>query len=401
MKPVVLQLIDSFHQGGSERQAVQLTRLLHESGRVGVRLACLSPQGILRNQIADLDLGAIPSFPLNNFYDRNALTQMGRLVRWLKSEKIDILQTHDFYTNVFGMLAGRIAGVPARIASMRETTGMRSSAQKRAQRFAYSLAHHVIANSEAVRDQLVIQGIREEKISVIYSGLNLERVAVSKASSRAEMLSQLGLSADAHHVSRRFVTIIANMRHDVKDYPMFLRAARAVHDSVPEAAFLLAGEGELMESFRTLAGALGLENDVFFLGRCESVAELLSITDVCVLSSKAEGFSNSILEYMTAGRPVVATDVGGAPEAVVEGETGYLVPSGDDKRMAERIIALLSDVACAQRMGKQGLRVVQEKFSCRAQLERTLALYDGVLHARRSLNQTVPSDKKSVAEKAS
>ena len=115
MKPTVLQLIDSFNQGGSERQALQLARLLHQSGRFNVRLASLSPEGILRNEVSDLELGEIPAFPLNKFYDGNAFLQLRRLARFLKASKIDILHTHDFYTNVFGMAAGTLARVSARV----------------------------------------------------------------------------------------------------------------------------------------------------------------------------------------------------------------------------------------------------------------------------------------------
>ena len=371
LKPVVLQLIDSFNQGGSERQALQLTRLLLESGSFEVRLASLSPEGSLRSEIQHLPLGEIPAFPLNSFYDANAVLQLRRFVQWLKSSHVDILHTHDFYTNVFGMAGGTLARIPVRIASMRETAGMRSTAQKRVQRVAYSLAHQIVANSNAVRDTLIAEGTSADKVTVVYNGLDLRRLTGNSVS-RAEAFKLLGLNL---HESRRLVSIVANMRHEVKDYPMFLRAARQVADEMPEAAFLLAGEGELMESLRALANDLGLQDYTHFLGRCERVAELLSISEICVLSSKAEGFSNSILEYMAAGRPVVVTNVGGAGELVTEGETGYLVPSGDHEMMATRIIELLRDPARARMMGANGQRIVSEKFSCEAQLTRTEDLY--------------------------
>ena len=164
---------------------------------------------------------------------------------------------------------------------------------------------------------------------------------------------------------------------------MFLRSARDVKEAIPDAAFLLAGEGELSDSLRALARDLGVEDSTYFLGRCENVAELLSISEVCVLSSKAEGFSNSILEYMAAARPVVVTDVGGAREVVVEGETGYLVPSGDDTTMAARLIALLRDPEKARLMGRTGRQVVEEKFSCEAQLARTEEIYDRLLKCQK------------------
>jgi L-malate glycosyltransferase len=374
LKPAVLQLIDSFNQGGSERQALQLTRLLHQSGRYDVRLACLSPEGSLRSTIQDLDLGEIPSFPLTSFYNQNAVRQLRRFARWLKSGRIDILHTHDFYTNVFGMSGGVLARLPARVASMRETSGMRSAAQAHVQRFVYTLSHHIVANSNAVREKLIADGTSADKVTVVYNGLDLRRLDTKV--SRPEALAMLGVPADP---PRRFVSIVANMRHEVKDYPMFLRSARQVKEAVPDAAFLLAGEGELSDSLRALARELGIDDSTFFLGRCENVAELLSISEVCVLSSKAEGFSNSILEYLAAGRPVVVTDVGGAREVVAEGETGHLVSSGDNATMAARLIELLRDPEKARLMGGRGRRVVEEKFSCEAQLARTEELYDQLL----------------------
>lgn len=377
MKPVVLQLIDSFHQGGSERQALQLTRLLHDTGRFEVRLACLDPEGVLRSEIEDLQMGEIPAFPLTAFYNPRAFSQMRRFARYLKANKVQVLHTHDFYTNIFGMFAGAFARVPVRIASMRETGGMRTAGQKRLQWMAYSLAHQIVANSESVRAELLRQGIPASKTSVVYNGIDMDRVRSDASVSRMDSFARIGLppALDGNHP---YVTIVANMRHEVKDYPMFLRAARGVRDAVPNTAFLLAGEGELMPSLRALARELGIESCTHFLGRCEELGALLSISDVCVLSSQAEGFSNSILEYMAAGRPVVATDVGGAREVIVEGGTGYLVPAGDEQRMAQRIIELLKSNHLAE-MGNAGRQIVSEKFSLEAQLARTEELYDRLL----------------------
>ena len=374
MKPAVLQLIDSFNQGGSEWQALQLTRRLSQSDNFTVYVASLSREGPLRSSIADLSVGPIPSFPLNSFYDANAIRQLRLCVQWLKSSDIKIIHTHDFYTNVFGMAAASLARLPVRIASMRETAEMRTPAQKKVQRASYTLAHQIIANSRAVQETLLRDGLPKDKVSLIYNGLDVTRV--STRISRSDALSLFGLPPDR---PRQFVTIVANMRHEVKDYPMFLRSARKVVEVVPDAAFLLAGEGELADGLRRLAAELGISDNTFFLGRCENIADLLNISDVCVLSSKAEGFSNSILEYMAAGQPVVATNVGGAPEVIVEGETGYLVSPGDDAMMASRIISLLRDPERAKQFGAAGRRLVETNFSCEAQLTKTEELYNRLL----------------------
>jgi glycosyltransferase involved in cell wall biosynthesis len=376
VKPNVLHIINSFDQGGTERQAVQLVRLLHEGKRYRMYLATLNDQGILRGEAERIGLGEIVEYPLNSFYDLNFLKQLGKCVRFLRDHEIDLVHTHDFYTNIFGMTAAKLARVPARIASKRDTEGFSSPLQKRAERYAYSLAHSVVANADAIKKQLIGEGVRAAKLVTVHNGLDMDRVAPQASLAREAKLALFNLPPEPE---RLFVTIVANVQHAVKDHPMFLRAAARVHEAVPAAAFVIAGEGRLINELRALAEDLGIGRDTFFIGRCQRVAELLSISNVCVLSSKAEGFSNSILEYMAGARPVVVTDVGGAREAVIEGETGFLVPAGDDENMAARIIALLREPERGRAMGQRGRLIVGEKFSCENQLERTAGLYDRLL----------------------
>lgn len=378
MKFRVLQLIGNLNIGGSERQAAQLTQLLLESKRYEVFVACMDPRGQLRKEFQQMGFDSIPAFSIKRFYDHTMVIQLMRFARFLREHKIDIVHTHDFYTNVFGMLGATLAGVSVRIAARRETLGCRTPAQKIIERGVYQFAHAIVANAEAVQQHLISEGVSGEKIVTIYNGLRQERVTTDY--DRAGALRMFNLPPNDHC---HFVTIVANLAHPVKDHATFLRAAQRVHQAVPEARFVLAGEGQLIEKMRALAVELGVEEKVFFTGRCEDVAALLSISDVCVLSSIAEGFSNSILEYMGAGRPVVATKVGGALEAVIEGKTGYLVKPGDDEAMAWHIIELLRNPAQATAMGQYGQQVVEQKFSCAAQLTQTEKLYDRLLDRRK------------------
>ena len=361
---------------------MQLTRLLLESGRCNVFVVTLERDGVLLDEINRLGLSQIPEFRLNSFYDFHAFKQVRRFAQFLKRHEIDVVHAHDFYTNIFGMAAAALARVPVRIASRRESA-VRPETQRFVERAAYRVAHAVVANCEDVRQQLIREGVPARKVRTVYNGLDLARVqpAVGK-SERNEILRALKLPEQA-----RFVAIMANMRAHVrepeplcyKDHPTFLRAARRVYDSVPDAAFIIAGEGELLDATRELARSLGIADRTFFIGRCQDVGSVLSISDVCVLSSSSEGFSNAILEYMAAGRPVVATDVGGAREAVVHGETGYLVPSGDHEQMAGHIISLLLDQDTASSMGESGRRRVNEKFSTVKQLQSIESLYTELL----------------------
>ena len=387
MKRNVLHLIGSFHEGGSERQAIQLARLLKESGIYNVHIACMDASGALRREVEKLGFEEIPEFPLTSFYDRNALRQLRRFVRVLRERKIDLVHTHDFYTNIFGMSGAALARTPARIASRRETTGWRTERQKFIERRAYGLAHSILANADAVRDQLISEGVNENKIVTIHNGVDPARIS---SSGQEQALAAFNLPEGEH----KWVTMVANLRHRVKNHAMYLRVARLVSLKVPQARFIAAGEGELMTSLRAMSKELGISDKVFFIGRCDRLGELLAKSDVCVLSSFAEGFSNSILEYMAASRPVVATDVGGAREVIVDRRTGYLVKPDDDVAMAEHIVSLLRDPSLARSMGELGCSIIRERFSCSAQLANTQALYERLLADRLSKAQSVRQDSR-------
>jgi glycosyltransferase involved in cell wall biosynthesis len=376
-KPNVLLLLNSFETGGAEGQLVLLARLLIESRQFGVHLACLSRTGPLLAEAEKLGVGSIPEFPLTSFYDWNMVKQLRRFRSFLRERKIDVVHTDGFYTNVFGIIGAKMAGVPARIGFRGETqTDGRTSAQNFIERSAFRFASVIHANSEAVKNFLVAEGVPARNIAVVYNGLDFARVMPPPDLNRDAALELFDLPRD-----RRFVTMVANLHNPVKDYPMFLRAAASVRASLSNAAFVVAGEGEMLEDLSALARELHIEQDVFFIGRCNRVAALLFASDVCVLSSKAEGFSNAILEYMGAARPVVATDVGGAGEAIAEGESGYLVASGDYETMATRITELLRDPQKANAMGERGRAIVMQKFSSEVQLKQTAELYERALHS--------------------
>jgi glycosyltransferase involved in cell wall biosynthesis len=273
------------------------------------------------------------------------------------------------------MAAASLAGVKARIASKRETGGMRSSTQDTVEKFAFGRSNAIVVNSEAVSEYLRRRGIPGAKIHLIYNGLDVERFNVAYED-RSVFLQKYSMPEDE---GIRLITLIANLRHDVKNVPMLLKAAKAVVNSDSTAHFVIAGEGELKGGLEAIAVELGIAKNVHFIGRCTDVPGLLANSYACVLTSTAEGFSNSILEYMAAGKPVVATNVGGAGEAIIEGQSGYLIDSDDERSLASHLIELISDDPLATRFGAEGKRIVTSKFSESAQLRQTIELYDSLL----------------------
>lgn len=353
---------------------IQLVTLLQESGDYRVHVASLSTGGVLRPLIERLEVPII-DLPLTSFYDANMVRQTRRFASYLKQHNVEIVHSHDFYSNIFGIAGALLARTRGRIASKRETTGTRTTAQRTVERNAFKLAHAVVANATAVKDQLIGEGVRQDKIAVIYNGIDLTRF--DQNGTREDALARLNLEIVPE---RPVITMVANFEYRVKDHPMLLRTAQRVTREVPEAIFVIAGEGELRAETEQLAAQLGVKDSCLFTGRCASVPDLLAASDICLLTSQAEGFSNSILEYMAAGRPVVATNVGGASEAIVEGETGHLVKSGDDEAMAQRIVELLRNPQRRRQMGLQGRNVVDQRFSLQSRLANTSALYQRMLH---------------------
>jgi len=370
-RKTVLQLIGSFNQGGSERQALQLTRLLGQDQRYRVCMAALDRRGVLLDEARALNPGEIAEFPLTSFHDWNFVRQVRKFSSYLEGMDVHILQTHDFYTNVFGMCAARLAGVPHRIAAKRETSGVRTKLQIRVETLAFQWANRIVANSVAVENYLQNIGVSPAKIRVIHNGVDADRFQ-SATVAKADIRRGLGLPLNEHLA---VVTQVANLRHRVKNQEMTLRVAARLVTKFPNVHFVFAGVGERTAELRELADAMSVGDNTHFIGGCDDVAALLAASDVGVLTSRAEGFSNALLEYMLAGLPVVATDVGGASEAIVDAETGYLVAVDDDERMTEALSSILRDQSLASRMGAAGRQRASTEFSLQNQLKKTLAMY--------------------------
>lgn len=324
----VAHVLDSLRLGGTESQCVALVRALAARG-VENRLTHFE-LGPLREQldaphvfVDRLDAGGFlrPGFP----------RLVRRLARDYRAWRPDVVQTYGFYTNLPGLLAGRLARVPVLVAGQRGLGTSLTPAQRRVDRLARLLAHTTVVNAEALRTRLA----REEtygRVDVIPNCV-IERGPVTPS-------------------QEPVVGMVANFRHP-KDHATFLRAAVLVAEKVPTAEFHLVGTGPDEPSIRALAAELELERRLRFLGGRppDAVWAAINRFSVSVLSSLSEGMPNVVLEAMLAARPVVATAVGGVTEIVRHGETGYVVPPRDANALAAPIAGLLKDPERAARMG--------------------------------------------------
>jgi len=323
--------------------------------------------------------------PVDRIYGFAALKQAIRLARFIRQHDIDIVQTFHFSADLFGALVAKLAGVPIVISSKRDTGFLNTNLHAGALRLIAPLVNQTICVSKAVKQVLAGRKLLDPaRARVIYNGVDLLEFAVNR-DAVADKKKQLGLAADVP-----VVALVANPR-PVKDLETFILAARQVLDAKREAHFIVIGEYKVdpnerssyREKLDRLAAQLEMKAHLSFLGRRADVSELLAVTDVCVLTSRSEGFSNTIIEYMAAQKPVVATDVGGNNEAVREGETGFLVPPQSPDRTAAAILKLLDDQALAQRMGKKGRERLEEFFTLARMVRDHQELYNALLSGSR------------------
>ena len=367
----VLHLVSSFHQGGSEAQAIRLAARLSRTGRYNIILATLRNEGRLRSMAAELGFVDPPVFPVTSFYGPGFLLEIAHFRNFVRSKHIDIVHCHDFYTNVFGIAASRSSGIRTTIASKRETSGTRTAAQSFVEKHLFRWAKSIVANSRAVSRFLITQGVTESKIDIIYNGVDISRFETDLPD-RNKIMCELHLP---QYPEARFVTLVANLHLEVKNQPMLLRAAAQVVARHPNTHFIFAGEGKLRNVLERQAHELNISDNVHFIGHSSRVPDLLRVSFAGVLTSNAEGFSNAILEYMAAGLPVVATDVGGAREAIVDGDSGFIVPVNDSDGLADRLNWLLDNVAAAKEMGAKGKDIVRTKFSTDDQVNAISEVY--------------------------
>lgn len=372
----VLHLIVNFESGGTERQAVELLKRI-DPVRFEVKLAALRNRGPLYEEI-EPQFPNIPQFPLTSFYDANFIRQLRRLRNFIRKEQIDILHAHDFYSGMLGVLAARSSGIKV-IASQRNLQQSNRMSHQIGQRFISAIAHRLLVNSKAIRQHLMSNWkTRSNKIVVVRNGLRDFSELSSGQWQRPthdELCWELGVDNNS-----KLIGCVANLR-PVKGHCYLIEAAAQVITEIPNAHFVLIGEGELRSEIQSQALNLGIANYVHFMGHRDDAPKLQTAFDLSVLSSLHEGLPNSVMEAMAARVPVVATAVGGVPELIIAGETGYLARPGDSKDLALNITAALLNERGSAAIAARGYHFVTTKFGMPRMIHEVENLYEELMRA--------------------
>lgn len=386
-KTTVLYVIGSLDVGGAERQLVELARRI-DRVRFTPVVCCLTHAGRLADELRNAGV-CVVVISLPRLRSRRALSIPGALVRFIRlirAESPQVIHGFLFHAYVLGALGARLAGVRTVVASRRSLSVFkaRRPGYRLFEQIANSVTDVVVANSDAVRqDALRTERLPPDKVVVIPNGVHIEPLATAEQIEARK--HALGIPP-----ASLVVTVVANFIH-YKGHEFFFSAWAVIHERYPSAVALLVGDGPLRRFYEAEIIASDLGSSAMFLGTRLDVPALLRVTDVLVHPSLEEGFSNTLLEAMAAGKPVVATAVGGNPEAVIDGQTGLLVPPRDAGALAAATCRLLADAPERARFGANGRTRVQERFSMERMVEQYEHLYRDLV-AGRSAQVTTRGD---------
>jgi glycosyltransferase involved in cell wall biosynthesis len=353
-------------RGGQNQVLLTINGLLE----IGHRAALVAhPDGVLRRRAAEgLDL--IPLTPRTEM-DLSAAWRLSRVIRRLQP---DIVHAHDPHGIAMASLAlslGSASGIAAvLVASRRVDFHLKSNSFSR---WKHRQVDCFIAASDAIRQMLISDGVAAERTTTVHEGIDLRHVL---AAPRVNVHEAFWLPHQAPVVGN----VAALVPH--KGQRHLIEAAHLVVREIPDARFVILGEGELRESLERQVRDHHLEKHVLLPGFRTDVLGCIKGFDLFAMSSVTEGLGTSLLDAMACSRAVVATRAGGIPEIVEDGATGTLVPPRDPAAMAHEIVRLLRDEALRRRMGEAGSARVTARFTVERMVEETAAVYARVAGRR-------------------
>jgi glycosyltransferase involved in cell wall biosynthesis len=351
----VVHVVRQMDVGGMEKLLVEFARHA-DRDRFDLRFVSLTTRGPVAGEIEACGWPVTALGEPGGLRPALPFRLAGLFGRW----RADVVHTHNTAPLLYGAPAARLVRVPGVIHTRHGQHFRAGRRQATAFRLASHLADRVVCVSADSARLSAREGVARGQLRTVWNGIDLARFAYRGPCPGGPAVMVARLSPE-------------------KDAATLLRAAALVVRHRPDFRLEIAGTGTCLPDLRRLAGELGLDGCVRFLGEVRDVPALLERAGLFVLPSLSEGVSLTLLEAMARGLPVVATRVGGTPEVVADGETGFLVPAAAPEQLAERITALLDRPDVGRAMGAAGRRRVEEAFSAAAMVGQYERIYDWVL----------------------
>jgi len=364
----VLQLIPTLDRSGAEKQMVLLAKGLPRD-RFWVEVATLTRLGPFE---AELKAAGIPVTAIGKHFKLDPIALL-RLARFLKVRKFDVVQTWLFAANAYGRVASRMARVPVVVVAEMAVDLWKGRVDRSVDRRLATWCDRLVGNSNAVVDFYRRLGVPDDRLAMIYSGTaDLEPPLIDPNAIRASF----GFEAEAPLV------LFAGRLAEQKRVDDLLKAVDLLQHVQPNLRTVIAGDGPLRDRLEETARAYHLDGRIRFLGHRDDLPRLLVAADVVVLPSAYEGLPNVVLEAMRFRKPVVATAAPGTTEAVIDGQTGLLVPIGNAMLLARAIRDVVRNPTLASRLGEAGQARVQALFRADTMVAQFAELYENLARSK-------------------
>jgi glycosyltransferase involved in cell wall biosynthesis len=358
----VLLLARELDMGGSERQLTEIAKALDRSKFQPIA-GCFQPAGVRALELADAGVPVV-NFPVSSFASAGAISGASQFVRYIRANKIKIVHTFDYPFTVFGVPLAHFFTPAVVVSSQRSHRDLIPSNYRKLVRMTDRLADAVVVNCEYVKRHLVNdEHVRAQRIELCYNGVDLETFHPLDVPRPPE------LPADA-----LVIGVVCVLRPE-KGLSTLLNAFARVRQSYARIKLAIVGSGPMLDPLHAEARSLGVFEDCVFVPATQHVATWLQAIDIFVLPSLSEAFSNSIMEAMACGCCTVASNVGGNPELVRNGETGLTFGAGDSAGLSVALRTLIENEGLRKRLAAAGTRFMREHFSTRASAERMAEIY--------------------------
>lgn len=362
---VVGHVVYNLDVGGLERVVIDLIRCLQSSG-VENRVYCLEHPGAMHGLLAQSNVELEALYRKPGF----SVTLAFKIASRLRRDRVDIVHAHNYGPLLYGGLAARIARTRGVVYTIHGVDAFRRNNPSKLRRA--RLIDRTIAVSREANDVAISEGgFAPHEVTLISNGVTMDDF--SNGGDKAARLEELGLPARA-----RVFGIVARLT-PVKDHRSLFAAFEQIAAQDDTLHLLVVGDGETEDDLMRYRASLAHGERIHMLGQRFDIAELLSAMDVFVLSSYTEGLPVTLVEAAAAALPIVACQVGGCPEVVIDGKTGVLVPARDSTRLAEAMLTVVNSPDRME-MGRRGREHVQQRFSADTMAANYRSIYDELMN---------------------